>query len=418
MEEQESRFQRLWKFAEIVVVAVILFGLLIIQLPITPRPNKTVIYATAVFIAVFTFAWHRVKLPVSPFTKNFLESIVDLAAAAVVIHVTGGVQSYFNFLYLLPNIDMASTSTKRHTSALWFITSTLIFAEALIFHHPAQPVSYAVLNCWAVGLVATYGIFLAKESQEAYASASVAAVEKEKSVNKLKDEFLFIISHELRGPITAIRGYLELFLTGPAAKIGGQVKDLATSAFRQSDRLDNLIIQLLDLSRLETGKLRLSSETFELNSFLKEVLDKARQQAEEKKIELIFTPSKGTVPVFADKERTREVVLNLIENALKFTGEFGKIWVWNEFREGVVYVSVADNGVGISDKDLPQLFEKFYKPVGHLTELEQVEAEKSVGLGLFLTKNLVEKMGGKIFVESQLGKGSKFTFTLPTKKPT
>lgn len=418
MEEQAVRFSRLWKFAEIIIGATVLFGLLIIQLPITPPPNKTVIYATALFIVVFTFAWHRVRLPISAINKNFLESLVDLAAAAAVIHVTGGVQSYFNFLYFLPNIDMASTSTKRHTFALWLITSILIFAEALVFHHPTQSVSYAVLNCWAVGLVSAFGLFLAKESQEAYASASVAAVEKEKAVNKLKDEFLFIISHELRGPITAIRGYLELFLTGPASKIGGQVKELASSAFRQSNRLDNLIIQLLDLSRLETGKLRLSNETFELNGFLREVLQGARQQAEEKKIELIFTSPKEPVPVYADKERVREIVLNLVENALKFTGEFGKVWVWDEFREGVVYVSIADNGVGISDEDLPQLFDKFYKPIGHLTESEQVEAEKSVGLGLFLTKSLVEKMGGKIFAESQMGKGSKFTFTLPTKKPT
>jgi signal transduction histidine kinase len=304
--------------------------------------------------------------------------------------------------------------TKRRNFALWLIITLLMFAEAVIFH---QPVSYAVLGSWAVGFVAAYGLFLAKESGDAYAAVAEAAVEKEKSVNKLKDEFIFIISHELRGPITAIRGYLELFLTGPASKIGGQVKDLATSAFRQTDRLDNLIIQLLDLSRLETGKLKLASEAFELSGFLNEILPAARERAKEKKVELLLTNPQGTSNVYADKDRVRETVLNLIENALKFTGEFGKIWVWNESRDDMVYVSVADNGVGISEADIPHLFDKFYKPAGHLAEPEQVEAEKSVGLGLFLTKSLVEKMGGKIFVESQIGKGSKFTFTLPTAKP-
>jgi len=414
MENQADRFGRLWKFTEIIVGAVIVFGLVIIQLPITPPPNKLVIYVTAAFSAVFTVVWHKIRLPISPTDKLYLESLVYVAAIAVVIHVSGGVQSYFIFLYFLPSIDTAVNLTKRRTFALWLIITFLMFAEAVIFH---QPVSYAVLSSWAVGFVAAYGLFLAKESGDAYAAVAEAAVEKEKSVNKLKDEFLFIIAHELRGPITAVRGYLELFLTGPASKIGGQVKDLATSAFRQTDRLDNLIIQLLDLSRLETGKLKLASETFELSGFLNEILPAARERTKEKKVELLLTNPQGASNVYADKDRVREVVLNLIENALKFTGEFGKIWVWNESRDDMVYISIADNGVGISEEDLSRLFDKFYKTAGHLAETEQLEAEKSVGLGLFLTKSLVEKMGGKIFVESKLGKGSKFTFTLPTAKP-
>jgi signal transduction histidine kinase len=355
MENQADRFGRLWKFTEIIVGAVIVFGLVIIQLPITPPPNKLVIYITAAFSAVFTVVWHKIRLPISPTDKLYLESLVYVAAIAVVIHVSGGVLSYFIFLYFLPSIDTAVNLTKRRTFALWLIITFLMFAEAVIFH---QPVSYAVLGSWAVGFVAAYGLFLAKESGDAYAAVAEAAVEKEKSVNKLKDEFLFIISHELRGPITAIRGYLELFLTGPASKIGGQVKDLATSAFRQTGHLDNLIIQLLDLSRLETGKLKLSSEKIDLNEFIKGILGGVKGEAGEKKIELTFTPSKEPAVVYADKERVREIVTNLIENAFKYTGEFGKILVWSEVKDAV-YVSVADTGVGIPAEELPHLFDKF-----------------------------------------------------------
>src|SRR4030065_1023378 len=129
MEDLELRFKRIWKISEIIIGAVIVFGLVIIQLPITPPPNKTVIYITAVLIALFTFLLHRVKLPISPVNRNFIESVVDLVAIAVVVHVTGGVQSYFNFLYFLPSIDMAVVSMKRHNLVFLFLYTGFIFAE-------------------------------------------------------------------------------------------------------------------------------------------------------------------------------------------------------------------------------------------------------------------------------------------------
>ncbi|OGY21836.1 MAG: hypothetical protein A2126_00365 [Candidatus Woykebacteria bacterium GWB1_45_5] len=420
MEELEIRFQRLWKFSEIIVGATIVFGLLIIQLPITPPPNKLVIYATAAVIALFTFALHRVKLPISPANKNFIESVADLVAITVVVHVTGGVRSYFNFLYLLPGIDMAVVSTKRHTFAFWLLTSGFIFSEAAIFGGQevhsfaditASSYSLAILNSWAVGLVTVYGRFLAREAEAAQGAATAAVVEKEKAINKLKDEFLFIISHELRGPITAIRGYLELFLTGGAGTLETPVKNLAAAAFRQGEHLNNLIAELLDISRLETGKLHLSREIFDLNEFLGELAKEVEQEADEKKIKLTLPVATNKILVNADKERVREVVVHLLENSIKFTGEFGKIWLWAEEKDNKALVSVADTGVGIPAEEIPDLFGRFYKG-----KSQNASEKEGAGLGLFLVKELVKVMGGEIFVESQVGKGSKFTFTLPTAK--
>jgi signal transduction histidine kinase len=264
---------------------------------------------------------------------------------------------------------------------------------------------------------------LAKGVETAQIATTEAVVEKEKAVNKLKDEFLFIISHELRGPITAIRGYLELFLGGDAVKKKDEVKNLASAAFRQSERLNDLIVELLDLSRLEVGKLKLSNENFDINAYLGEIVKKEKYRASEKKIKLIFRTSKEKLMVYADRERVREIVSNLIDNAIKYTGEFGKVWVWVESKNSEAFVSVADTGVGISTEELPHLFKRFYQssPQKSGTSPPEVKKEKSIGLGLFLAKNLVNKMGGKIFVASKLGKGSKFTFTLPiatdSKKP-
>jgi signal transduction histidine kinase len=237
-------------------------------------------------------------------------------------------------------------------------------------------------------------------------------VDKEKSINKLKDEFLFIISHELRGPITAIRGYLELLITGGVGPVEPSVKNLAAAAFRQGEHLNNLIGELLDISRLETGKLQITKENFELNEFIGVVLKEAEADVKEKKIQLVLNPAKDKIFVNADKERVREVTLHLLENAINFTGEFGKIWLWLESKDDKAYISVADTGVGIPQEELPHLFERFHERPG-----EASGQGEGTDLGLFLTKELVEKMGGEISVESEEGKGSKFTFTLPIVKP-
>jgi signal transduction histidine kinase len=426
MAVQTKTFKNIERVIELSIGILLISGLVIINLPIVPSPNKMVIYVTALLVTLFAFSWHRIKLPISALNKSFLESLVYLTSIAVIVHTTGGSRSYFNFLYLLPNLNVSTSSTKWRTFASWLVASIFIFGEALLFEQPEirlvsslsiPPQSLAILNSWAVGLVTVYGRYLQKETETAQTAATAATVEKEKSVNKLKDEFLFIIAHELRGPITAIRGYLELFLNSEATKIGGEVKSLASSASRQSERLNDLIFGLLDLSRLEVGKLKLQNEDFDINEYLYQLVQKDLQLAKEKKINLGFRPGKQKILVLADKERVREVAQNLIDNAIKYTGEFGKIWVWVEERDKEAFISIADTGVGIPSEELPYLFDRFYQP-GNVKNLDSAreKKEKSIGLGLFLAKNLVEKMNGQIFVESKLGKGSKFTFTLPLGK--
>ena len=135
------------------------------------------------------------------------------------------------------------------------------------------------------------------------------------------------------------------------------------------------------------------------------------------KIDLVFKPENKRTIVFADEERVREVTQNLLDNALKYTGEFGKVWVWVESKGSKAFISVADSGVGIRQEDLSSLFDRFHhRLAGSDSETGEVRKEKSIGLGLFLAKNLVEKMDGEIFVQSAFGKGSKFTFTLPLSK--
>src|SRR3989344_2625046 len=411
MEEDILKFKRSEKLGEIIIAVFVIALFIIIQLPITPTPNKPIIYISAVLYVLFAFIWHKIKIPVAPANKNFVESVIGIIAISIVVRANGGSSSHFNFLYLLPNFAVSTTSTKWHAIGVWIVTVFCIAIEAFLFP-AAQVISLGLINIWAVALVSFYGRSLSQEVGSAQGAATTATIEKEKSINKLKDEFVFLISHELRGPITAIRGYIELFLSS-SDKMPDAAIDLAKLAFKQSDKLNNLIIQLLDLSRLETEKFKLTSEKFDLNPFLKEIIDSTQIETQEKRIKMESKIDKTPTIVFADKERVREAILNLIDYSIKNTGELGKIWVWDEVREGFAHVSISDTDSGMTPEEQEQVFTRFFGAQGSPANPTK---DKNLGLGLYLCKQLVEKMGGQINVQSQLGKGTTFSFTVPLSK--
>ena len=424
MKEQTNRKNQSERVIQIAIFLAVVSVLLILQLPITPTPDKNIIYITIVFTGVVTFLWRRIKLPLSSDDNNLIESVIYLIAISIIVHLSGGIRSYFIFLYFIPNVKVATASSFWHAVTTWFITATLIFSEVLLFSQPeirstalpfaSSTFGLAVLTSWSVVAITAYSRFLSKEIKTAESEAARTNLEKEISVNKLKDEFLFIIAHELRGPITAIRGYIELFLTGEAKKTGGTVLNLANKALRQSEKLNELIFELLDLSRLEVGKLKMQNENIDIDKFIQELIIKDIDLAKEKKIELTFKPENKNVEIFADRERLREVIQNLLDNALKFTPVSGKVWVWLETKGKKTYIYIADSGAGISKEEIPYIFDRFHQGTTAISvDTSGVSEEKSAGWGLFLAKSLVERMGGEIFVESIPSKGSKFTFTLP-----
>ncbi len=424
-EETAGKFD--W-FAELLLAAMILPGFVIINLTISPVPDKAMVYLAVGFGALFAVVWHRVKVPLSRDFKNFIEAIVYIITIFFIVHATGGISSYFNFLYILPALDIATTSNRRFTVATCLFAAVFILGEVFLFPQlPIKPFAglsspyiLSIITALSVGLMAAYGRYLAKEGQSSQVDFVATGLGREKSINKLKDEFVFIISHELRGPITAIRGYLDLFLSSANkdSKTPSEIKTLANNAFKQSDKLNNLISDLLDLSRLETGKFKLATEKIDLNLFLKDIVKEFQMEAEEKKIKLSFSASKENLLIDTDKERLTEVVSNLLDNALKYTGQFGQVLVWSETRGGKAFVSVADTGSGIPSEEVPFIFIRFYQPVStqENQDINNPEKSRHVGLGLYLVKNLMEKMGGEISVDSRLGKGTKFTFNLPLAK--
>lgn len=227
-------------------------------------------------------------------------------------------------------------------------------------------------------------------------------------LNKIKSEFISVVSHELRTPLSIVKEAASLVFDGAAGAINEKQKQILGKARENIERLKRIIEDLLDISRIESGRLRLHYSLVNLNDLLKDSADFFRRQAEEKGIDLKYDLAQREINIFIDAERINQAISNLINNAIKFTEEGGKIKVELRILETKVRIGVIDTGIGIAKQDLAKLFSKFIQ-VSKILGLDK----KGLGLGLSIAKELVEKHGGEIWAESRLGVGSKFYFTLP-----
>lgn len=234
-------------------------------------------------------------------------------------------------------------------------------------------------------------------------------VTREKEVENMKSEFVSTVSHELRTPLTSIReGIAQVGeeLLGPINKDQGEFLGIA---LEEVDRLTAIINDLLDISKIEAGKMTLKKTWVEFKDLVQPVLFNFSNLIKNKKLKLnVDFPAEDMVEAYCDSDKMKQVISNLLTNAYKFTPEGGQITLSVENREAEILVSVTDNGVGISKENLPKLFEKFLQ-VGRTAG----PGIKGTGLGLAICKNLIEMHKGKIWVTSEAGKGSRFSFSLP-----
>lgn len=233
---------------------------------------------------------------------------------------------------------------------------------------------------------------------------------KLRELDQLKDDFVSIASHELRTPMTAIKSYLWMAINRPDIKLSEKMTRYISRAYISTERLINLVNDMLNVSRIESGRIEVRPETFDMQALVADVLTEVGTKAAEKSLHL-RSLGQNVPKVFADEDKVREVLLNLIGNALKFTPAEGTITV-SYFSDGkFVEVSISDSGVGISRDDLSHLFSKF----GRLDNSYVAAATTGgTGLGLYISKSLIELMGGRIWARSEgLGKGAIFTFSLP-----
>jgi len=238
---------------------------------------------------------------------------------------------------------------------------------------------------------------------------TVRDITKLKEVDQLKKDFTSIVSHELRTPLTAIKGFLSMIIKGDVGDLEAKQLHFLNRVYQSTERMVLLVEDLLVINRIETEKVSVTIKPISLNRVLQEVIDELTIKSLSKNIRVRVYIPQNFSNVSADADRLKQILYNLIGNAIKYSQAGSKVRVDVKINdEGMAEVSIKDQGVGISEFDMDKLFKKFSRIQNELS----VKAGGS-GLGLYITKSLVETQGGKVWAESEKGKGSNFTFTLP-----
>ena len=237
-------------------------------------------------------------------------------------------------------------------------------------------------------------------------------VTRETEADRMKTEFVSMVSHELRTPLTAIKGYVDLMVTGQTGELNEIQTEFLTMVQDSARRLHALINDVLDISRIESGKMEVRTDAVDYVPLAERAVKMLQQSADNKNIALTLEVAGGTEgmhpAVSGDADRITQVLVNLLSNGVKYTSEKGRVTIRIEFAHDFVTTCIEDTGIGLSLEEQKRLFERFYRADNSTTR-----ETGGTGLGLAITKAILEKSGGSIWVESEPGKGSRFWFTLP-----
>jgi signal transduction histidine kinase len=225
-------------------------------------------------------------------------------------------------------------------------------------------------------------------------------------LNNEKNDLVAIVAHDLKNPIAAIRGLSEL--THQQIDEGAQIKEIIAQISRTADRMLELVKNILDMNRLESGTVQINVVAFDIEPLTKGIVSTFTEQAAAKSITLNFHSKEANIIVQADEQATMQILENLISNAVKYSPHGKNIFVRVQSQKNTVRVEVQDEGPGISEEDMKKLFGKFARLSARPTG-----GEHSTGLGLSIVKKMVEAMNGRVWCESELGKGATFIVELP-----
>lgn len=226
-------------------------------------------------------------------------------------------------------------------------------------------------------------------------------------LEQVRQDFVANVSHELRTPVSSIKGYAETLLDG-ALEDKDNAKEFVGIIYQDANRLANLINDLLDLSRIESGKMKMSFVALDAVSLIKRAVAVIENQARAKSIVLKFDLPENLPKINADETRFSQVMINILDNAIKYSPEGGVAAIFAKVTDKMLQIDISDSGIGISENDLPRIFERFYR-----VDKARSRELGGTGLGLSIVKHIVSAHGGQVWVKSELGKGSIFSFTIP-----
>jgi signal transduction histidine kinase len=228
--------------------------------------------------------------------------------------------------------------------------------------------------------------------------------------NRMKSEFISVVSHQLRSPLSNLRWTIELLNSGKVDSVSEKQLEYFKVLKENSDRMRELISDLLIISRIETAKFPLKKKEFSLVELIKELIKGLEPLAKASNVEVKFEPKADSPKIFADPSQIQLVIENLLDNAIRYIKEKGKVEIKLKRKDGSLYFEIEDTGVGIPEEDQKYIFQKFFRSENVMRYQTQ-----GSGLGLYIAKSIIERSGGKIGFKSEENKGSTFWFTLPIK---
>jgi len=242
------------------------------------------------------------------------------------------------------------------------------------------------------------------------AAVITRSFERLAEANRMKSEFISIVSHQLRSPLSNLKWAIELLMSGRLGKIEEKQTEYFRILKENSGRMGELVSDLLIVSRIETARLPLRKDEFSLENLIRELIKEFESFARASNVEIEFKSEANLPKILADPSRIRLVIENLLDNAIRYVKDSGKVKMLLEKRVQNLYFEIKDNGVGIPKEDQKYIFQKFFRSENVLKYQTQ-----GSGLGLYISKAIIERSAGKIGFKSQEGVGSTFWFTLPIK---
>jgi len=411
IEPKSFRSEKIIEAVTWIIIVGVIFGVRF--LPQQPIGNAETYYLIGGITALALIYYLLVYKYFTTANRRYLRYIADIVLIGILIHLLKDYGQFFFALYFLP--IAAAALQLGFINALLIATIASLFVVFEIFLGsmdllPAPNQVYA--GVWQIGLILFITIFCRflaiqirqEKSLKEQALARQKALEEESQKEK---EFMSLTSHQLYTPLSIIRGFSAMLFEKKLGELNPKQAEAITEIHLSVKRMVALVSELLSISRIETGAFRLEKKLTDVKKLLANITDQIKKTKEEKTIEIVLDCPEKFSQINLDADKIRQVVYNLIDNALKY-GKGKQIKLSCQQTDKETVISVRDEGVGIPKADFEKLFQPFFRGKTIL-ELDN----KGTGLGLYIARLIIEKHGGKIWAESEIGKGSNFKFSLP-----